>query len=127
MSSMDGPLAGMCSGTVDFAVGDPTPSFRLPAGGSKAFRLKIDNGTKFVSARLLQTNVARLPPIMRVTRNQRIGIASDVIVTASSSAGWVTVTTGPLTVTAKGAIWIIFTNPNTLMDVTVYIDNVQVI
>lgn len=87
--------------------GDPsTPSLVVPQPGYWRFQWGIRAGTHTLSIRTKQVlNNASRPSVV-VKANPDIGINSDVIATAPSSATWVQI--GPLSVTATGdgAVWV---------------------
>ena len=114
-------------GGIDPAVGNPAPGFRLLGGGRKTVRLKLSAGTRTVYVDLLQTQSVRARPKFRVLANPAIGVPGDIVVSASASVGWVTMNSGPLTVTAAGGLHIELINPDPRADAPAYFDNIQIL
>lgn len=92
--------------------GSPTPpSFSMPWGGTIRLRLGIEAGPRSVSVKVKQPSATLPRPTMRIMPNAEVGIATELIATAPTGEGWVTVGPIAFTATAAGGIFLELSAP----------------
>jgi hypothetical protein len=100
------------SGGRDDVEGSPAPpSFATPYGGTIRLRLGVEAGARSVSVKVKQPSAILPRPTMRIMPNAAVGIAAELIATAPTGAGWVTVGPIAFTATAAGGIFLELSAP----------------
>jgi hypothetical protein len=92
---------------VDAVNGSPSPpSYQFQRAGLMRFPWKVNSGTRTLSVNVMQPVNTSPRPTLTVRASSDLGVNSDVVASAGSSTGWVTI--GPVTVTptSNGVLWV---------------------
>lgn len=117
---------GVIEELVDGSPGPPCLKLAIP--GFWRFRWAVASGSHTIQCDVKQVINASPRPTLVVIKNTDIGINADVIVTAGSSTGWITL--GPATITpnATGAVWVeLHNNYASLSNTPCYFDHIVAI
>lgn len=77
------------------------PSLRMTRAGRFEFLWPVEAGARSISVQALQVTPSTPRPQLIVKANPAVGLAADLVATASAGASWVTV--GPVSFTAAAA------------------------
>ena|SRR5690349_14537939 len=91
----------MVAGGQDLVVGNAAPSFRMDARGNWSAWIYFDSGTNTIQVDVQQAVNLSPRPTITVHSDSTVGINSDIVGTAASGTGWVTI--GPLSVSPSAA------------------------
>lgn len=112
-------ICGISKETVE---GSPSsPSLKISQNAIWRFRWAVQSGARTISIKCKQAINLSPRPTMTIKANSSIGINSDLIATASSNVGWVTI--GPISFTAIGSGLIYVELSNNLIDYTDDVNN----
>jgi hypothetical protein len=107
--------------------GNPAqPSIQLTTRGKWRIRWIVEAGARTISVNVKQVINEAPRPIMTVKANPSIGVNADVVGTAPSGSGWVTI--GPVNVnpSAKGALHVEFEARHPGQTVPTFFDSIGV-
>ena len=92
--------------SLELADGNPgAPALAMRNGGKFRFRWKVVAGQNQISVNVKQEANQNPRPTLRIYANTEVGLLEDIVGTAESSTGWVTI--GPLSFTSEsyGVMW----------------------
>jgi hypothetical protein len=83
------------------------PSFQMAAGPMfYRFRWAVAAGTPTISIAVKQASNTSPRPTMVIKANAAIGVSSDIVLTAGSGSGWVTLGPQSVSISSPGGLWI---------------------